>query len=243
MASIMGEAAPGRSLTRSLERRVGRRIQQFRFWQAMRRFQREVHSGAGKVSAGLLGDLVSGWGWSVPQEFVDGCLREARKTDGPILECGSGLGTILLGALAQSRGIRMWSLEHDGKYAARVQNCLRKYRIHSVTLCVAPLRSFGDFDWYSLPQVEAIPPKISMVICDGPPAGARGGRYGLVPVMMDKLRPDCVVLLDDGDRADEQAIAGRWAQLLGASPEIIGSDNPYIRLQAAPSDAQACRQA
>lgn len=240
MISTIRVAVPKARITRALERRVGKGIQQFKFWQAMRRFQRELHLGTRKFSPDLLAELVYGWGvsWSVQPEFLDGCLQEARVTDGPILECGSGLSTILLGALAQSRGIRMWSLENDGKHATRVQACLRKYRIDSVTLCVAPLRSFGDFDWYSLPQLQTLPPKISMVVCDGPTGNTRGGRYGLVPVMMEKLRADCVVLLDDGARADEQAIAGRWAQLLGASPEIIGTDKPYIRLQAAPVEEQ-----
>ena len=232
--------APKRNLTKAIERRLGKRVQQFKFWQAMRRFQREVQGGANSFSPDLLAELVYGWGnsWSVQHEFLDACLREARTTDGPILECGSGLSTILLGVVAQSRGIRVWSLENDGKYASRVQTYLRKYRINSVSLCVAPLRSFGDFDWYSLPQLQTIPSKISMVVCDGPPGSTRGGRYGLVPVMMEKMRPDCVVLLDDGARADEQAVAGRWAQLLGASPEIIGSEKPFIRLQARPPEQQ-----
>ena len=245
MTSTTSDAVPRTKITRALERRLGKGIQQFKFWQAMRRFQRELRQGATEFSPDLLADLVYGWGnsWSVQHEFLDACLREARVTDGPILECGSGLSTILLGAVAQSRGIRLWSLENDGKYAARVQTCLRKYRINAVTLCVAPLRSFGDFDWYSLPQLQTIPPKISMVVCDGPPGSTRGGRYGLVPVMMDKLRQDCVVLLDDGARAEEQAIAGRWAQLLGASPEIIGTDKPYIRLQAVPAEEQPLPEA
>jgi hypothetical protein len=227
-------------ITRAFERRLGKRVQQFKFWQAMRRFQRELHVGAKQFDPELLAELVYGWGnsWSVQQEFLDACLREARTTSGPILECGSGLSTLLIGTVAQSRGIRVWSLEHDPKYAARVQSYLRKYRINSVTLCMAPLRSFGDFDWYSLPQLQTIPPKISLVVCDGPPGGTRGGRYGLVPVMMDKLRADCTILLDDGARAEEQSIAGRWAQLLGASPAIIGSDKPYIRLQAVPAEEQ-----
>ena len=245
MTSITSEAVPKKKIARALERRLGKRIQQFKFWQAMRRFQRELHVGAKEFSPDLLAELVYGWGnsWSVQHEFLDACLREARTTDGPILECGSGLSTILLGAVAHSRGIRMWSLENEGKYAARVQMYLRKYRINSVTLCVAPLRSFGDFDWYSLPQLQTIPSKISMVVCDGPPGNTRGGRYGLVPVMMEKMRQDCVVLLDDGARAEEQAIAGRWAQLLGASPDIIGSEKPYIRLQAVPAEEQPLPEA
>ena len=218
----------------ALERRLGRRYQQFVFWRAMRRFMRDLPQTSQGFDPQLLSELVQGWGnsWSAQHEYLSACLEHVRDSDGPILECGSGLSTILAGAVAQSRGTRMWSLEHEPKWAARTQKYLDKYRIHSVTMAVAPIRSFGDFDWYSLPSLQTIPGKIALVICDGPPGGTRGGRYGLVPVMLEKLRPDCTILLDDGARDDERAIAARWGQMLATNPELIGKDKPYIRLRA-----------
>jgi hypothetical protein len=221
-------------VARALERRLGKRYQQFLFWRAMRRFLRELPQSTQGFDPQLLGELVHGWGnsWSAQHEFLDACLQHVRDTDGPVLECGSGLSTVLLGAVAQARGVRVYSLEHEPKWATRVQKYLHKYRINSVTMCVAPIRSYGDFDWYSLPSLQTIPGRLSLVICDGPPGGTRGGRYGLVPVMIDKLRPDCTILLDDGARGIEKAIAARWGQMLGGNPELIGSEKPYIRLQA-----------
>ncbi len=70
------------------------------------------------------------------------------------------------------------------------------------------------------------------MVCDGPPETTRGGRYGLVPVMLEKLRADCTILLDDGAREGERETAERWAKLLGCTPEIIGTEKPYIRLKA-----------
>jgi hypothetical protein len=221
-------------IARALERRLGKRYQQFIFWRAMRRFMREVPHAAQGFDPSLLSELVHGWGnsWSAQHEFLSACLQHVRETEGPVLECGSGLSTVLIGAVAQARGIRVYSLEHEPKWATRVQKYLRKYRINSVTMCVAPIRSFGDFDWYSLPSLQTIPSRISLVICDGPPGGTRGGRYGLVPVMLEKLRPDCVILLDDGAREQERDIANRWGQMLGGNTELIGNDKPFIRLVA-----------
>jgi hypothetical protein len=226
--------APQNRIARALERRLGKRYQQFLFWRAMRRFMRDVPNAAKGFDPALLSDLVQGWGnaWSAQHEFLSACLQHVGETDGPVLECGSGLSTVLIGAVAQSRGIRVYSLEHEPKWATRVQKYLRKYRIHSVTMCLAPIRSYGDFDWYALPSLQTIPPKVSLVICDGPPGGTRGGRYGLVPVMLDKLSPECVILLDDGARDDERSIANRWGQMLGGNSELIGSDKPFIRLRA-----------
>jgi hypothetical protein len=43
-------------------------------------------------------------------------------------------------------------------------------------------------------------------VCDGPKGTTRGGRYGLAPVMKDRLAPGCIVLLDDTSREAERAI-------------------------------------
>jgi hypothetical protein len=221
-------------IARALERRLGRRYQQFIFWRAMRRFLREVPEKT-RFEPDLLAELVYGWGnsWSAQHEYLDAALKHVRETDGPILECGSGLSTLLMAAVAQQRGSHIYSLEHEPKWAARVQRYLNKYRFTSVTLAVAPLRSYGDFDWYSLPSLQTIPGRISLVVCDGPPgATTRGGRYGLVPVMLEKLRPDCTILLDDGARQEELTIAARWAQMLHGRREVVGTEKPFIRVLA-----------
>jgi hypothetical protein len=102
-------------LVRALERRVARRYQQFVFWRSMRRYLREVSEGREAADRQLLNELVRGWGnsWSAQHEFLEASLRETRATDGNILECGSGLSTVLIGAVAQARGLRVWSLEHE----------------------------------------------------------------------------------------------------------------------------------
>jgi hypothetical protein len=230
----LNEQSPRGRIARAFERRLGKRYQQFIFWRAMRRFLREVPEASRGFDPALLEELVRGWGdtGSGQHDYLAACLQQVRETDGPVLECGSGLSTVLMGAVAQARGIRMYSLEHQTRSATRVQKCLSKYRIHSVTVCTAPIRSFGDFDWYSLPALQSVPPRISLVICDGPTGGTRGGRYGLVPVMMEKLRSDCVILLGDGAGEVARSITQRWGQMLGGNPELIGKEKPFIRLIA-----------
>ena len=229
---------PGRSgqnrYVRAFDRRIQSRYRNFVFWRAMRRFRRNVReAGSRPLDADLLPELVRGWGnpWSARHEFLSACLEHARSSDGPILECGSGLSTILLGVVAEAAGKRVLSLEHEPKYAAQVQRYLRKYQLTSVDLRMAPLRNYGDFNWYTPPS-ESRAEDFALVICDGPPGTTRGGRYGLVPVMLEKLRPDCTILLDDAAREGEQEIAARWAVLLRCVPEIFGTEKPYIRLTA-----------
>jgi hypothetical protein len=75
-----------------------------------------------------------------------------------------------------------------------------------------------------------MPGVFDLVICDGPPGTTKGGRYGLVPIMRERLKPGCAILLDDAGREQERAIADRWKTELGASFEICGSSKPYIKM-------------
>ena len=170
----------------------------------------------------VISDLIYGWGnetWSAQEEYLAGCIDQALNTSGPILECGSGLSTILVGAVAKRRGQCHLALEHTPDWAAKMRSYLARYKLDSKILQPKPLKDYGDFAWYDAP-LESMPCGFSLVICDGPPGGTKGGRYGLLPIMKEHLRPDCVVLLDDAGRDDELAIARRWAAEIGAAFRI-----------------------
>lgn len=188
--------------------------------------------------ADLLGDssifaeLIYGWGnesWSAQHEYLAECIRHAAKADGPILECGSGLSTLLIGIIAKRRGLRHIALEHSADWAAKLQSHLNKYSIDSVALLQSPLKNYGEFSWYDVPS-GSMPAEFSLVICDGPPGATKGGRFGLVPVMRDKLGPGCVILLDDAARSHEMEIAHRWEPELQTSIEVLGDSKPYAKM-------------
>lgn len=180
----------------------------------------------------ILPQLIYGWGndgWPALPEYLVTAIRHALMPGGPILECGSGLTTMLIGAAAQRSGRRLWSLEHLPAWGERVGDYLARHGVDGVHLCVSPLRDYGHFAWYD-PPLAAMPDDFALVICDGPPGSTWGGRYGLLPVMGKKLTADCIILLDDGGRPEEQAIARRWQAESGGSCEILGRQKPYIRL-------------
>jgi hypothetical protein len=56
-----------------------------------------------------------------------------------------------------------------------------------------------------------MPPAFQLVICDGPPGETPGGRYGLWPVLGQRLAPGAVILLDDADRPGEEEVLRRWS--------------------------------
>lgn len=181
----------------------------------------------------VLSDLVYGWGnpWSAKEEYLVACLGAALLCKGQILECGSGLSTVLLGIIARQVGTQVIALEHNETWAARVNAELKRVGVSSVLIDLAPLRDYGDFTWYSPTNARrSHTSPFELVICDGPPGSTRGGRYGLVPVMRDRLKAGTTILLDDGARPQEQDVARHWAQVLPASHQLEGTEKPYIRL-------------
>ena len=204
----------------------------FVFQRAMKRFLTDP---AACLAPGnpVVRALIYGWGnelWSAEEEYLRSCIQQALASRGPILECGSGLSTIMVGAVAKACGREHVALEHTPAWAEKVQRYLSRYRLDSLLLAPRPLKDFGDFSWYDAP-LEAMPARFSLVVCDGPPGTTRGGRYGLVPVMRDRLEPGCIILLDDAGRQGERAIARRWAAELGASYRVCGSTKPFIEMR------------
>jgi len=158
-------------------------------------------------SDNLLKWLRYGWGnsgWSADDGFLRAITHLVKQSSGPILECGSGLTTILLGILAPGRTV---SLEHTSEWKTIVQEAAARHSI-PVNIQDAPLVDYGEFDWYKLPT--EIPNDIGMVICDGPPSGTRGGRYGLLPAARKLLGQRCMILMDDAERDGERKIIERW---------------------------------
>jgi hypothetical protein len=201
------------------------------FEHGMRRFMNDPARVA-QLPSRVLDRLVMGWGnpgWSGHAEYLQACIVHAFSCNGPILECGSGLTTLLVGHVARLKGLSMWSLEHMPEWAGRVQRSLDRYGITSVHLCRAPIRNHGDVDWYDAP-LHAMPGQFSLVVCDGPPSTTRGGRYGLGPILGQRLAGDCSLLLDDANRAEETRIAARWASELDMVCERRGVEKPYFVL-------------
>jgi hypothetical protein len=171
-----------------------------------------------------LTDLITGWsndGFAANLEYLEAVAEHALKTKGPVLECGSGVTTILMGILCGKRNVDVWSLEHYDEWRQRVSGVLADNGIAGAKVCAAPLVEYGEFVWYD-PPLAQMPESFSLVICDGPPGATKGGRYGLLPVLGDRLQ-GATILLDDAGRPDEAALIKRWENEARFETEIRGS--------------------
>ena len=175
---------------------------------------REIGSlAAGRLpSRALLGSLIEGWsndGYVANIDYLEEVARRTIETRGSILECGSGVTTILMGTLCAKLKTRVWSLENSAEWRKRIMKVLSTNGVSSAHICYAPLSDYGDYSWYDPPLAD-LPNEFSLVICDGPPGATKGGRYGLLPVMRERFHEGTTVLLDDAGRPGEIDLIRRW---------------------------------
>lgn len=141
-----------------------------------------------------------------------------------VVECGSGVSTVILAReLKALGGGHVYALEHDATWAELVRGMLAERGLtQSATVITAPLEDTEcdgmSFRWYRrdcLGSVLALP-KIDMLLVDGPKEGdATLARYPALPTFLPQLGGHCMVILDDGDRPDETAIARLWGHRYG----------------------------
>jgi hypothetical protein len=84
----------------------------------------------------VLTDLSYGWAnWvSASIDYLQATVKFTSQAKFPILECGSGLSTIVAGLVAKKHGNTVWSLESSKTWYRRVKYYLEKYQIDSVRL-------------------------------------------------------------------------------------------------------------
>jgi len=173
----------------------------------------------------LLSELITGWGnesYAATLDYLEAVARLSIDTRGPILECGTGATTILLAILSERRNIEVWSLEHSLEWKTRLTKVLARNRITRARVCWSPLIDYGEFVWYE-PPLTQMPHEFSLVICDGPPGSTKGGRYGLLPVLGDRLPTGSTILLDDAARPGELEVIKKWEQEVGVETEVTKS--------------------
>lgn len=203
-----------RLIPRALKEDLKRRLQERRLAGAIQSM-RHLPPGA-SPSSDMLARLETGWsneGMAAQLRFLEEVARRAVSTPGPILECGSGLTTLILALLAARRGVDVWTLEHFPDWHSRVSEALLRYSLPHINNILAPLKDYGDFSWYD-PPLEQMPEQFALVVCDGPPGTTKGGRVGLVPVLKTRLSPGAIILLDDAHREEEARAMAQWAEII-----------------------------
>ena len=144
-----------------------------------------------------------------------------------IVECGSGISTVLVARLLRDRGGgTLHALEHDPGWAESARGRLAAEgldgwaRVIEAPLQPDPLAQPGC-EWYSSGALDQLPEAgVDLLLVDGPPASPESGlersRYPALPRLAGRLAADATVILDNAERAGERWVFERWQRELGA---------------------------
>ena len=130
-----------------------------------------------------------------------------------IVECGSGVSTVVLARLLRERGAcRLVALEHDRDWAALVREQLRREALDGTARVLdAPLE--GEPPWYGPARLVEVPDEVDLLVVDGPPACDAGHgmrRAPALPRFEECLVVGAAVMLDDIARPGERDVLARW---------------------------------
>ena len=157
--------------------------------------------------------------WSAFPDLLNHlCALVLERKPELVFEIGSGISTLTMAYCLRRVGTgRIVSLENEPRYAAATREMLAQHGLSElVTIVDAPITESvigGErWSWYDLARLPTTRP-IDLLFVDGPHGlTQRLARYPAVPVLSTRLAADCVIVLDDGARPDETAIAERWSR-------------------------------
>jgi predicted O-methyltransferase YrrM len=148
-----------------------------------------------------------------PSGLVAVCNDIVHGARTSVVECGSGVSTVVLARLLRERGAgTLTALEHDAHWAEMVRDLLRREDLDGVARVVdAPLE--GDPPWYAEAALRELPAVVDLLVVDGPPANAAGQgtrRAPALPRLAHRLADGATVVLDDIARAGEREVLDGW---------------------------------
>lgn len=158
-------------------------------------------------------------GWSATPELALIIYQEIRKQmPNQILEVGSGISTLIASyGLEQNGQGSIISIDHDAKYAEKTKQQLRNHdlkKFAQVKVCpLVPYEIEGaKWQWYELENLE-LTEKVDMLLIDGPPLKTnKYARYPALPLLIDHLSDQAVIIVHDAYRPSEADILEKWQQ-------------------------------
>ncbi|PLW81520.1 class I SAM-dependent methyltransferase [Kineobactrum sediminis] len=155
-------------------------------------------------------------GWAASPDFLYHLVRHIQDTSPKtVLECSSGVSTLIISGCIRNYGGHVFSLEHDPVYASKTRRLLELHKFEeNAQIIDAPLGAIDLPDWHgSWYNIEQLPKdkKIDMLVIDGPPATiCAKARLPALYVLSELLAEECTIFLDDAAREDESLIVAQW---------------------------------
>lgn len=149
--------------------------------------------------------------WGADAMTLSVAIKVAREADGPIIEAGSGLSTILMAAATNQT---VYCLEHSPVHYERLRDLSRQSGVTNIAIVACALKD----GWYDI-EKEDIPAHFSVGFNDGPPR-----KDGDRMKFFEHVTAD-VIVCDDAVRADLEGYAMRTNRRV----EFAGDRTAIIR--------------
>lgn len=216
----------------------------FERYRGFDRCMRRLHLSADQpVPSALLAELYAYWGDPLTQgaeTYLRSCLAEAARAQGPILQCGASLLTVVLGRLCtqgDEKPRQLWCLEHDDHWSNVVRSWLTQYRVSAAHIIVSQPRLFNQYVWYAV-DPGRLAKDISLVLCEGARATPRGV-IGTLQRVGGRLAPAFCVLARGVNRAEELRHLALWAKTHDAACVVVDRQAGFVKISRRPGDTAA----
>lgn len=145
--------------------------------------------------------------YSAMEDVLSVCVLLGKKAQGPVIEAGSGLSSVVLGAATSNQ---VFCLEHDEAWASRTEKMIRDAGLTNSHVIRCDIKD----GWYDIPK--SLPGDFALGLNDGPPRtlGSRMGffdHFGSVP---------SIICDDADDRGYGDALA-HWCKERGRRIDFI----------------------
>jgi len=180
---------------------------------------------------------------ALPPAILRECWEMAVYSRGDVLECGSGLSTLVMGIAAQwaqeKRPRRVYSLECDLTWCERVHAWLDRYGIGNVKLIYAPLMPGTWGHWYGVDKLE-LPAFFDGVLVDGPRRAHNVDRDTVFSYLSDEIRNAKMWIVDDVEAhsyQDKLAMLGRDMQVKVTEHSGVSRATAFMTLPTVKQEA------
>ncbi len=155
--------------------------------------------------------------WGALEDVLSLCAFV--KADGPIIEAGSGLTTIVLAAANPKQTV--YCLEHDPLRAAHTKKMALEANVLNIGLCLQPIRN----GWYDMSDLTELPEHFSLGLNDGPPRDF-SSRMGFFEHFGRRTN---TIICDDAADAGYRVQMLEWAIAHNRTVDFVGDRAALIR--------------
>ena len=198
---------------------VGKTVFRSSLGQTLRRVNNETIAhvakvlGQGEESIDTIEELHTAIGntYSIDVDGLTTLMLLARRSDGPIIETGSGLSTLIMAASNPDQIV--YCIEHDPAYAKKLRQWAATAGLKNIGLCLCPIKD----GWYDLTDME-LPEHFGLALNDGPPRN-EGRREDFFEHFGDKAD---VIYVDDAADPGVKNWLEDWCEQNGQHVDFVG---------------------